>query len=69
MPPGSSPRPAEWLEEAPGRVEQVRDTTIEGSLNTYFISERNFANVSTRSSSLFQGESEVSLKTPAIYSL
>ena len=37
-----------------------------GSLNTNFNSERNFANVSTRCSSL-QGKSEVNVKTYIMY--
>ena len=37
-----------------------------GSLNTNFNSERNFADILTRCSSLLQGESEVNVRTPAI---
>ena len=39
---------------------------MKGSPYTNFISETNFAAVLTECSSLLQGESEVSLKTPAI---
>ena len=42
---------------------------MKGALNTNFVSEGNFADVLTRSSSLLQGESDVSVMTPAMYSL
>ena len=42
---------------------------VEGSLNTNFNSERNFADVSNRCSSLLEGESEVSVGTPVIHSI